>query len=238
MSGPTIDQLLEGHSPEVRDLALRTCDLVRRVLPGAVETVHPGWKVILFGTGPRMDDRVFGVAPLKARVNIQLSGADLPDPTGLLEGTGKAIRHVKVDAPARLDDPALHALLRAAAEAHATPRPEREARAGAPVSGHRAYAGKTVSAPVDALFAAWTDPEARRRWLGEHALEVRGTTPGKSLRARWSDGTPLDVRFETKGEGKSAVSVDHQRIADEASAARLKAVWRESLDRLKALLEG
>ena len=34
------------------------------------------------------------------------------------------------------------------------------------------------------------------------------------------------------------MSVDHRRIPDEASAARLKAVWRESLDRLKALLEG
>lgn len=234
----TIDEFLQGYSPQVRELALATCDLIRRVMPGAAEKVHPGWKIIVFGTGGRMGGMVFGVGPLKDRVNIQLSGADLDDPAGLLEGSGKAVRHVKVASPAVLEDPALEALLRAAVQAHATPRPEREAKAGAPVSGYRAYASKTVAVPVDALFAAWTDADTRRRWLGGREVEVRGTTPGKSLRGRWDDGTPFEARFEAKGEGRSAVSVDHLKLSSEDDAARAKGAWKEALDRLKVLLEG
>jgi hypothetical protein len=238
MAEPTIDDLLKYHTPAVRELALRACELVRGVLPGAHEKVHLGWKVVAFGTGGRMSDMVFGVAPLGERVNLQLSGADLPDPAGLLEGTGKAVRHVKVTGPEVLENPALVDLLRAAVEAHATPRTEREARAGAPPEGFRAYAGKTVGAPLDALFAAWTDEATRSRWLHEPGVEVRGATPGRSLRARWSDGSPFDVRFEARGEGKSQVSVDHQKLASPEDAARVKGGWQESLSRLKALLEG
>lgn len=236
MAELTIDEFLQRYSPQVRGLALRACALIREVMPGATEKVHPGWKVIVFGTGARMGDMVFGVGPLKERVNIQLSGADLPDPAGLLEGSGKAARHVKVASPAVLESPALRDLLRAALEAHAAPKVEREAKAGPPVEGYRAYAGKTVSAPVDALFAAWTDEGTRRRWLGEE-VEIRGVTPGKSLRARGTHGTPLDVRFEAKGEGKSTVNVDHRGIASEDEAARRKTAWKDSLDRLKTLLE-
>ncbi|HEX2091432.1 MAG TPA: DUF1801 domain-containing protein [Longimicrobiaceae bacterium] len=237
MAEPTVDDLLNTYSPEVRDLALRTCELIRRILPGASEKVHLGWKSIQFGTGPGMKQTVFGVMPLRERVNIFLAGADLPDPTGLLEGTGKAGRHVKVTRPEILDDPALYALLRAAVEAHGTPKEERQAKAGPPVEGYRAYASKTVNVPVETLFAAWTDESLRDRWLGAGKLTVRGATPGKSLRARWEDDTPLDVRFTARGEGKSDVNVDHRKIGSPEAAEHLKAVWKESLERLKQVLE-
>lgn len=237
MAEPTIDDLLQSYSPEVRELTLRTCHLVRSVLPEAREKVHLGWKSIQFGTGPKMGDMVFGVMPLKERVNIVLAGADLDDPMGLLEGKGKAGRHVKVRSVDDLENPALFGLLEAAVEAHGSPAAERAAKAGPPVDGWRAYAGKTVNVPVERLFAAWTDDAVRARWLGEGRLTIGGATAGKSLRARWEDGTPLDVRFTAKGAAKSEVSVDHRGIADEAGAAARKQVWKESLERLKAELE-
>ncbi|HEV2146390.1 MAG TPA: DUF1801 domain-containing protein [Longimicrobiaceae bacterium] len=237
MAEPTIDDLLQNYSPEVRELTERTYHLVRSVLPDAHEKVHLGWKSIQFGTGPKMRDVVFGVMPLKERVNIVLAGADLEDPMGLLQGTGKAGRHVKINSVDDLENPALFGLLEAAVEAHGLPAAERAAKAGLPVEGYRAYGSKTMNVPVERLFAAWTDDAVRGRWLGEGKLTIRGVTPNRSLRARWEDETPLDVRFTAKGEAKSQVSVDHRQIADEAAAGRLKEVWKESLGRLKAELE-
>jgi hypothetical protein len=231
----TIDELLAGYSPEVRDLALRACDLVRSVLPDAVVKVHPGWKNIMFSTGPRMGDMVVAVMPLRARINLHLAGADLPDPAGLLEGTGKMGRHVKVASPAMLENPALRELLLAAVAHQSHPAAERVAKAGPPADGYRAYASKTVNVPVETLFAAWTDDDTRRRWLGGHPVTIRGTTPNKSLRARWGN-MPIDVRFESKGEAKSSVSIDHRGIASEEEAASLKAAWGAALESLKALL--
>jgi hypothetical protein len=237
MADPTIDDLLASHSPGVRELTLRACHLVRSVLPDAHEKVHLGWKNIVFGSGPKMGDMVFAVAPLKERVNILLAGADLDDPMGLLEGTGKAGWHVKIRSVDDLENPALFGLMEQAVEAHGSPRAEREAKAGRPVEGYRAYGSKTVNVHVSRLFQAWTDDDARARWLGEGKLVVRGTTEDRSLRARWEDGTPVDVRFTAKGDEKSEVSVDHRQIADEAGAALQKRTWKESLERLRAELE-
>lgn len=236
MAEPTIDDLLKDYSPEVRELTLRACHLVRSVLPDAREKVHPGWKNIVFGSGPKMGDMVFAVTPLKERVNISLAGADLDDPMGLLEGSGKAGRHVKIRSVDDLENPALFGLLEAAVEAKARPAAERQAKAGPPAEGYRAYASKTVNVPVDRLFQAWADDSVRAGWLGEGKLTVRGTTENKSLRARWEDGTSVDVRFTAKGDAKSEVSVDHRQIADEAAAAAQKSVWKESLAKLSALL--
>jgi hypothetical protein len=238
MAEATIDDLLQSYSPAVRELTLRACHLVRSVLPDAHEKVHLGWKNIVFGAGPKMGDMVFAVMPLKERINLVLAGADLDDPMGLLEGSGKMGRHVKVRSVEELENPALFGLLEAAVEARSVPAAERAAKAGPPVEGYRAYASKTVGVPVERLFGAWVDEAARAEWLGEGKLTVRGATANKSLRARWEDDTPVDVRFTAKGEAKSEVSVDHRGIRDEAAAAAQKEVWRESLGRLKAGLEG
>lgn len=238
MPEPTLEDLLRNYSPEVQELARQACHLVRSVLPGAHEKVQMGWKNVQFGTGPGMKQMVFAVAPLRERVNIHLAGADLEDPMGLLQGAGKSGRHVKVTSPEELRNPALYGLLEEAVKAQGRPQEERRARAGAPIEGYRAYASKTVNVPVERLFAAWTDETVRSRWLGDRVLTLRGRTENKSLRARWEDDTPVDVRFAAKGAAKSEVSVDHQKIGDEARAAELKARWKERLDALKRHLEG
>ena len=44
-----------------------------------------------------MRDFRFAIIPHTSHVNLQLAdGADLPNPDGRIEGTGKRIRHVKV----------------------------------------------------------------------------------------------------------------------------------------------
>lgn len=113
-----IGELLSECAPEVRELALRTCQLIRRVLPDAVATVHSEWKMIVFGKGTRTAQMVFGVAPLRDSVTIQLSAVDLPDPAGLLERTGHGIPRVHVASAAVLEGLQLEALLGAAVEAH------------------------------------------------------------------------------------------------------------------------
>ena len=68
-----------------------------RRIPDAVETFDPADGLLAIGTGP-VDARLpFAIIPHTAHVNLQLAdGADLPNPDGRIEGTGKRIRHVKV----------------------------------------------------------------------------------------------------------------------------------------------
>jgi len=105
--------------------------------------------------------------------------------------------------------------------------------------GFQASASKTIAVSVERLFQAWSDPQVRRQWLGDEAIVIRKATPSKSLRITWSDGrTSVDVNLYPKGHAKSQVSLQHEKLASDEEVARVKAYWAQTLERLKALLEG
>ncbi len=109
---PDIERLLATH-PETAALARRACEVVLELLPGAVVTVDD--ENIGFGTGSGYRGLVFVVAPHRAHVTLGIArGAALPDPAGLMEGTGKVHRHVKLRTDADLDRPELRELMRTA----------------------------------------------------------------------------------------------------------------------------
>jgi hypothetical protein len=43
--------------------------------------------------------------------------------------------------------------------------------------------------------------------------------------------------FTAKGEAKSTVAIEHERLPDAETAERMKAYWRERLSELKRALE-
>jgi uncharacterized protein YndB with AHSA1/START domain len=103
--------------------------------------------------------------------------------------------------------------------------------------GFQVSASKTVAAPLEAAFAAFTEPRRRSRWL-DGTLSVRRSTRPKSVRATWPDGSRLDINLYPKGPGKCQVAVQHGRLPDARAAERMKRHWRKALDNLKAYLEG
>lgn len=110
-----VTEFLAPYSAEVRDLALKTRALILEVIPNAVEQVDPPSKIIAYGFGLKMADIVCAIAPYKSHVNLMFSrGTEMPDPEGLLVGTGKRARHVKITSDRDLKAPALRALVEAA----------------------------------------------------------------------------------------------------------------------------
>lgn len=111
----TVEEFLDSYSPEVREMALKARETVQRVAPKATERVHTGWKIIVYGLGDKMAEQFCAIMPLRSYVNLGFyKGTDLPDPKGLLEGTGKRLRHVKIKQIENADGPALRALIKAA----------------------------------------------------------------------------------------------------------------------------
>jgi hypothetical protein len=114
----TIDQFLASYNPEICTLALQVRSLVLEVMPGAIEQVDVPSKLIAYGYGKKYADLVFTLMPTKAWVTLGVyRGSHLPDPHGLLEGTGKVHRHVKVRTKADLESPALKKLMQDAVAA-------------------------------------------------------------------------------------------------------------------------
>ena len=83
-----------------------------------VEVVWPRQKIASFGVGPKkMTEHYAYIGVQGSHVNLGFYyGTSLPDPKGLLEGTGKKLRHVKIADAAGARDPAVVALLRDAIE--------------------------------------------------------------------------------------------------------------------------
>lgn len=112
---PAVDTFLKGYSPQVREIAVKAREVIFSVLPAATEKVYPGWKVIQYATGPDMKSVFAAISPQRERVNLGLAnGAGLPDPDGLLEGTGVGIRHVKLTSPEAAAAPAVRTLVQGA----------------------------------------------------------------------------------------------------------------------------
>ena len=115
---PAVDTFLKGYSPQVREIAVKAREVILSVMPDATEKVYPGWKVIQYGAGADMKSVFVAISPQRERVNLGLAGGvDLPDPEGLLEGDGKAIRHVKLTSPEAASAPAVRELVRGALQA-------------------------------------------------------------------------------------------------------------------------
>jgi hypothetical protein len=115
---PAVDTFLKGYPPPMREIAVKAREVILSVMPDATEKVYPGWKVIQYGTAADMKSVFAAISPQRERVNLGLAnGVDLPDPDGLLEGDGKAIRHVKLTSPEAAGAPAVRELVRGALQA-------------------------------------------------------------------------------------------------------------------------
>lgn len=105
-----VDRWLGAQPGELGAIARAWFARLRRCGADVRELMHDGYATACVGDAPFAYVGVF-----KAHVNVGFfQGAALPDPAGLLEGTGKRMRHVKLRPGRPCDAPALEALIVAA----------------------------------------------------------------------------------------------------------------------------
>jgi len=112
----TFDELMASSEPEMRPIAQRLREMVIDVDPETVEVVRLGDRAATYGLGPKkMSEGYVYIMPHKNWVNLGFyQGAVLSDPKGLLEGSGKKLRHVKVRSVEDAGRPELRTLVDAA----------------------------------------------------------------------------------------------------------------------------
>ncbi|MFB3890054.1 MAG: DUF1801 domain-containing protein [Candidatus Bathyarchaeia archaeon] len=107
-----LDAFLAQYSREAREIALCLRALVLEVFPDALEQIDPKSGIIAYEYSKTLEGLVCAIAPHMKHVNLMFSkGAQLSDPSRLLEGTGRQARHVKLRSEAETQNPALRQLL-------------------------------------------------------------------------------------------------------------------------------
>ena len=107
---PAIEVWMHRHSDELGEIAQRWFEAMRGCGDDVRELLHDGAPTACVG------DAAFAyVNAFKAHVNVGFfRGAEIADPEGLLEGTGKFMRHVKLRPERDVDATTLGKLIEAA----------------------------------------------------------------------------------------------------------------------------
>ena len=114
----SFEDILRAAGPRLRPLCQALRNLVASLDKDFVEVVWLRQEIASFGVGPKkMTEHYAYIGIQSSYVNLGFyHGAALRDPTHLLEGTGKRLRHVKIRTDAEAKNPAIAALLRNAIE--------------------------------------------------------------------------------------------------------------------------
>ncbi len=107
---PAIDAWLKERPGELGTIARQWFEVMRKCGDEVRELMHDGCPTACLG------DAAFGyVNVFTSHVNVGFfRGAALPDPDGLLQGSGKFMRHVKLKPGTPLDSAALRRLIHTA----------------------------------------------------------------------------------------------------------------------------
>ncbi|HEV7590306.1 MAG TPA: DUF1801 domain-containing protein [Longimicrobium sp.] len=118
MKAPSPEDQLAGflakYTPEIAAEAVASLERLRPHVPGAVEMVYDNYNALVvgFGASERASEAVLSIAVMPRWVDLCfLVGADLPDPHGLLLGSGSVARHVVLKEAADIDTPAVRELI-------------------------------------------------------------------------------------------------------------------------------
>ena len=106
-----------------------------------------------------------------------------------------------------------------------------------PGEGFEVSVSKTLDMTLLDAWRAFVDPKRRTAWL-DLGLRMRTGTRTMGRSARFdvpSEGTRLNVLFDSKGEARCVVTVTHVKLTGADDVAAHRGAWRERLGRLATL---
>jgi hypothetical protein len=125
-----LEGFISKYSPAVAAEGRTALAKLRRLMPGAVELVYDNynWLVVGFGPSERASEAVLSLvfAPRWLSVCFLQNATELPDPHGMLRGSGKVVRNVRLQSAKDLDTPGVRSLIEEALK-----------RADVPIDGKR-----------------------------------------------------------------------------------------------------
>ena len=94
----SFEDFLKEIAPQLQSICLQLRSTIKKLDLNYVEIVWKNQGIASYGVGPKkMSEHYVYIAPHKKHVNLGFyHGALLSDRSGLLEGTGKRLRHIKI----------------------------------------------------------------------------------------------------------------------------------------------
>ena len=114
-----LTSFIEKFTPEMAKRIRAARVKMRKRLPQALELVYDNYNFFVIGYGPNEKtwDAIFSLAAQAKGLNLCfLQGAGLPDPSGILRGSGNLVRNIRLETASTLDNPEVCRLIDVALE--------------------------------------------------------------------------------------------------------------------------
>lgn len=113
------DNFLSRYEEKVISLTLILREVVLANLPGIMEQPDLPAKIIAYCYGQKYSEMICTIIPSKRGLKLGFyKGNELPDPDGMLEGTGKISRYVEIKSEEQIRSAALKKMLQHALNAY------------------------------------------------------------------------------------------------------------------------
>ena len=109
-----LDRIIAKQPPEMAKLTKQVLAKLRPRFPGAVELVYDKRRGMVVGFCPdeRASNVINSIGVYSKWINLYFfEGDTLPDPDGLLQGSGHTVRNIRITSATDLDRPAVKALM-------------------------------------------------------------------------------------------------------------------------------
>ena len=118
MQNQKIDSFLSQYDESVYSSALQLREVLLANLPGIIEQLDVPAKMVAYCYGQKYSELICVIIPSKKGLKLGFNqGSKLPDPNGLLQGTGKISRYVEIKTEKEIKSAALKKLLATALKA-------------------------------------------------------------------------------------------------------------------------
>lgn len=113
----TFAEVATMGSPEGGEIAKALRTIILEIMPDVTEVCWNRQKIASYGVGPHKQSEHFCYIGMHPRhVNLGLYyGTELQDPHGMLEGSGKLLRHIKIHSLSDARSPRIRAMIEQAA---------------------------------------------------------------------------------------------------------------------------
>jgi hypothetical protein len=114
-----ISDFLSNYNEDVYTHAIALRAVILDTLPDIIEQLDAPAKMIAYCYGQKYAELICMLIPSKKGLKLGFyKGVDLPDPSKLLEGTGKISRYVEIKNEEQIQLPELRAVIESALEAY------------------------------------------------------------------------------------------------------------------------
>lgn len=110
-----LEGFIDKYDPQIAALFRRAVTRVKPLMPGAILLVYDNYNAMGIGFASREKSSAVAISVVAYPRWVTLffmKGASLPDPGGLLKGSGSTVRSIRLDDElSQLDDPRVHTLI-------------------------------------------------------------------------------------------------------------------------------